>query len=1133
MSGTPAGSLKRFVTRVRGRWSTALALRTAGLACVLAALPIAAAGLLARSFAFRGPVLIGVAAGAAAIVVSTFFLAWRRARRRPSDEATARFIEEQASALGLGRLNDRLVSAIQVVTSGGELTGPFGALVIQQAQEAMEHLRPEAVVTRRHLGWSAAIAATGVAAMAAAVVFAWPAVAGAAAAARFALFPGTIVVSVQPGDVRIVAGRALRIAASVSGGGQGELPGLDASLVVAAGGEQRTVPMARAGAGYQFEFESVDRSFAYKVVAGGVESRSYLVTALVPPRIQRIDLHYEYPPFSGLQPRVDEDGGDIYGPVGTRVRVRIHTDKDVTGGALALSRAAAIPLRAAAPRTAEATLTLTAESSYRVHVTGEEGLLARGDTEYFIRLLDDRPPEVRIMRPSADAPITPLQEVAIEARADDDHGISRFEIAYAVAGRPGRVAPFSTVTGTAVAKTGVFLLSAEELDVQPGDVVSYYARAVDVGRGKRPTEARSDMFFLEVKPFSEEFVAAQSQAAGAGAAGAQLEGLIAAQKEIINATWGLERRSAAGRSAEDAGAVAQAQAELKARVEQVRATPRRRFRGVFSVEQPRQPATGAAAPDPIAAAIEAMGQAHEALQAQRTNAALGHELAALRGLLQAQAEVRRREVQQSAAAGGQGGTSRVGQDLSALFDRELQRQQRTNYESRSQVEERPDAEHSTALDRIRELARRQEDLSRRQRELADAHLDEQERKRQLEKLTREQEALRAEAEALRKDMGTSVAQQMGAAARDLRRQDARAAAEKSAAAAEGLRRAEGQINSRSADARARTAGELQVEAQQIAEAQKRLAAEAARSAGERTPGAPPGRGEELAHEKEKLATRIEALERSARRLGETGGTSGDAGRRREDPAARAREAADVLQRENAASRMRESARELRQRRGDGAARAATAEREQQLARTLDRAAETLAGAGTTDRALAERLEQTRAMRDALNRLEARVREAEARERVGSTRDRSGSTGRETRAGRDGRSGLEGQQGSTGGGGAAELQRLREEYARELQRTRDALGRLEGEQRSGQMLATPEKEEFSRSAPGTEAFKQDHSGWDTLRRSVDLAMERYEASASKRLAPRERDRLQAGGSERVPEAYRESIARYYRSLAGKP
>ena len=124
-------------------------------------------------------------------------------------------------------------------------------------------------------------------------------------------------------------------------------------------------------------------------------------------------------------------------------------------------------------------------------------------------------------------------------------------------------------------------------------------------------------------------------------------------------------------------------------------------------------------------------------------------MAALKGLLQAQAEVRRREVAQQAGA-AMGGLGRQGQDLSALFDKELQRQQRTNYETRSQSRDAARRQESeSALDRIRDLARRQEELSRRQRELAQARRRRaEEMKRQLEKLTREQEELRQQAEEL-------------------------------------------------------------------------------------------------------------------------------------------------------------------------------------------------------------------------------------------------------------------------------------------------------------------------------------------------------------------------------------------------
>jgi hypothetical protein len=71
----------------------------------------------------------------------------------------------------------------------------------------------------------------------------------------------------------------------------------------------------------------------------------------------------------------------------------------------------------------------------------------------------------------------------------------------------------------------------------------------------------------------------------------------------------------------------------------------------------------------VDAAIAAMGRAVAQLDGQRTEEALPHEMAALQGLLQAQAEIRRREVLQQQAGTSAGGMGRQGQDLSALSTR--------------------------------------------------------------------------------------------------------------------------------------------------------------------------------------------------------------------------------------------------------------------------------------------------------------------------------------------------------------------------------------------------------------------------------------------------------------------------------
>ena len=193
--------------------------------------------------------------------------------------------------------------------------------------------------------------------------------------------------------------------------------------------------------------------------------------------------------------------------------------------------------------------------------------------------------------------------------------------------------------------------------------------------------------------------------------------------------------------------------------------------------------------------------------------------------------------------------------------------------------------------------------------------------------------------------------------------------------------------------------------------------------------------------------------------------------------------------------MRDTAQRLR----DGARPSGTGE--QQLARTLDDVVRTLGGAASDDaRALAEQLDRSRQIRERLDALEAQMRQAEA------------------------------------GGDAASRERLealREEYGRELTRARDGLGRqpqagMSPETGRG---STPEQHEFSRSAPGTEAFKQDRGNWADLRRSVDHALEAHDEAVSRKLARMiGEDRLNAGGSDRVPDGYRELVARYYESLA---
>ena len=279
---------------------------------------------------------------------------------------------------------------------------------------------------------------------------------------------------------------------------------------------------------------------------------------------------------------------------------------------------------------------------------------------------------------------------------------------------------------------------------------------------------------------------------------------------------------------------------------------------------------------------------------------------------------------------------------------------------------------------------------------------------------------------------------------------------------------------------------------------------------------------------------MDALKKAADDLAKQAGAKGskDSG-----AAAAAGDAARQLEREQIGQRMRDSAREMRDagkpQAPTGAGKPSSpasgrrASTEQEIARALDKAVEKLGGAAGADaRNLADQLEQSRDIRQGLDRLEQQIREAEAKERAGRANGRNSVADAARQTGR-----------SRPAGCGRGWQRRRPAaaprgYARELQRARDTLAKLQQSQpRDGLGGSTPEQHEYSLSAPGTEAFKQDFTKWESLRKDLNLALERYDAAVSQRLAKRlAEDRLSAGGSDRVPDDYARLIARYYESLA---
>jgi hypothetical protein len=738
--------IRRFLRRVRAR-CRALSAFDAAARALLGISAVVGLALIVWSLAApgRSPAGVLVLAGAVLVVAAAAAI-WGLLplRDAPSDAQLARFVEERVPAL-----DDRLVTAVDVHAADRRAPAPLlSGRLVEDAAGRVDAIDLDEIVPATRLRRGGLKAGAAAVVLLVLAMMAREPARQSLDAASLALFPERIRLDVLPGSVSVVQGTPLTIEARLVGN---RAP-VAARVEVGGGNAWRSIEMlADTGGRFRLPLAPASSDFQYRVAAGSIVSSVYRVTVARPPHVARIDADYAYPAALGMPPRTETDGGDLYAPAGTDVTLHIHTDQPVASGQLLFAgrQPAALTLRA--PSELVATLKITADGSYRVGLRGRDGLSDPGQTEYFIRAIEDRPPDVHIVRPAGDRSVTRLEEVDIEAQAEDDYGIDRLELVYAVRGQAEKTVKLDVPRrGTSVSARHTLYL--EDLDVHPGDFVSYYVRAWDISRGSKPNEGRSDIFFLEVRPFEQEFSLAQSQSMAGSGYNGSIDDLVNAQKQIVVATWKLDRRGQNAKGAQspaDIRTVGRTQSDLKTRAEETASSlrestmrdPRRRMQGRGG----DGPAVGQTMPeeDAMTAAVEAMARAVESLEALKTEAALPPEMQALNALLEAQALVKKRQVARSQSAQGGPGNNNRNYDISALFDRELQRLQETRYETRQ-----PPGEKNDALDQIAELARRQDEMLRRQQELEQQRLDEAERARQLEKLTREQAELRQQAEDL-------------------------------------------------------------------------------------------------------------------------------------------------------------------------------------------------------------------------------------------------------------------------------------------------------------------------------------------------------------------------------------------------
>ena len=596
-----------------------------------------------------------------------------------------------------------------------------------------------------------------------------------------AIESGELTIAVEPGNAEVERGTSLLVLARF-----GDSIPTDADLIyVNAAGEEARVSMSKSLDDPIFgaRIPAVQAPLSYRVEYADQATDSYEVTVFDYPRLIRADATLKYPQYTGSEDKVVQDFRRITAVEGTTAQLEFYLNKPVASAVLFPKDGGApidLVLDAEDPKKLLLTLELDESSNYELELTDVEHRDNRTPPKFVLNVLENLPPDLKLLTPARDIDASPIEEVQLSASAWDDFGIESFGVNFEIPGRAAREVELDQVAVGNKRRKVEYLLDLESLGAQPDDLVSYYFWAEDIGSDGERRQVASDMFFAEVRHFEEIFRQGQAPTAGEqqqqqqqqqqenGQNSEQAQELAELQKEIINATWKVIRRES-GRASRKRGLSETFASDVEL-LSQSQATAIEGLAELASeLEDEESLSFIAPARDFMNEAVLKLARAKDESDWGSLKSALSSEQAAYQGLLKLRArefEITEQQQQSQQPGQPQQQNNRQQDQLDQLNLKEDENRYENEKTAQEQTEQnQQQQEDRQVLSRLRELSRRQEDLNERIKELQSAleEVDSQEEKddveRRLKSLREQQEQMLRDAEELLDRMQSEENQQ--------------------------------------------------------------------------------------------------------------------------------------------------------------------------------------------------------------------------------------------------------------------------------------------------------------------------------------------------------------------------------------
>lgn len=559
-----------------------------------------------------------------------------------------------------------------------------------------------------------------------------------------------IEIRVTPGDVEIEKGSRLVIEAAFTG----RAPAAATLVHRHAGGETK-IPMQVGLDDKVFStmLPKVDTDGRYLVAFETASSDEYGITVFEYPELLQADAVVTPPAYLGGETETIADTRKITVMEGSKVEWRLRVNKPVSAAELFSEEGEILTLT---PDPADPTLLLASHvpevtRKYRVHLVDEKERSNQRPPWLTVNVKENVPPKLKLTYPGRDFDVSAIQELPLEAEVWDDVEVLRTGMTYQFRGEETEISLTEEPLAGSAKHPLSTLIDIEKLGAKERELVTYFFWAEDKDKEGKVRRTMSDQFFAEVRLFEEIL---REGAAGGGQGGTPPGGesaeLIRIQKDVINAAWKLARDHQGGKPfesyAEDVGVVTESQQVVIAKTDEA----------LTKVEDAEVRAALELAKQHMIEAAAEFASVTEKKDGELLVVAMGSAKDAYAELLKARA----RETEISMSQSPSQSASQSQQERQRNMNLELE-QKELKYEEQSAAQDpaltAEQQENLAVLNRLKDLARRQEAIAEKIKELENQlqKANEEEKaeiERQLKRLQEEQRELLREMDDLAERM---------------------------------------------------------------------------------------------------------------------------------------------------------------------------------------------------------------------------------------------------------------------------------------------------------------------------------------------------------------------------------------------